>query len=91
MIRTFRSKALRRFAEDGDPSKLPVRDGDRVRRMLARLDASAVPEDMNIPGFHFHGLQGRPKRYSVRVTGNYRLTWECEDGDAVQVDLEDYH
>ncbi len=91
MIWSFRSKALRRFAEEGDASKLPVRDQDRLRRQLARLDASAAPEDMNIPGFHFHALHGRPKRYSVRVTGNYRLTWQWEDGNAVLVDLEDYH
>ena len=91
MIWSFRSKALRHFAEEGDASKLPVRDQDRLRRQLARLDASAAPEDMNIPGFHCHALHGRPKRYSVRVTGNYRLTWQWEDGNAVLVDLEDYH
>lgn len=37
-------------------------------------------------------LKGRDKgRYSVRVTGNWRLTFAWEDGDAVAVDLEDYH
>jgi proteic killer suppression protein len=55
------------------------------------LDAAAAPEDMNLPGFHFHRLRGRFTRYSVRVTANWRLTFAWEESDATQVDLEDYH
>ncbi|GAA4817911.1 type II toxin-antitoxin system RelE/ParE family toxin [Sphingosinicella ginsenosidimutans] len=91
MIRSFRSKPLRRFAEEGDGSKLPVRNHDRVRRILVALDAATVPEDMNLPGYRFHGLKGSPKRYAVDASGNYRVTWEWEAPDAIEVDLEDYH
>jgi proteic killer suppression protein len=91
MIRSFRSRALRRFAEAGDASKLPVRNHDRVRRLLARLDASVGPEDMNLPGLRFHGLKGKPKRWAVDASGNYRLTFGWEGEDAIDVDLEDYH
>jgi len=91
MIRSFRSKALRLFAERGDASKLSVPNTDRIRRILARLDASTKPEDMNLPGFRFHGLQGNPKRYAINASGNWRVTFGWEDGDAIDVDLEDYH
>jgi toxin HigB-1 len=91
MIRSIRSKALRRFAESGDVSKLPVANVDRVRRVLVALDAATKPEDMNLPGFRFHGLQGKPKRYAVDASGNYRVTFGWEDGDAIDVDIEDYH
>jgi proteic killer suppression protein len=91
MIRSFRGKPLRLFAEKGDASKLPVQNVDRIARILARLDASVVPEDMNVPGFRFHGLQGKPKRYAVDASGNYRLTFGWEGEDAIDVDLEDYH
>lgn len=91
MIRSFRSKALRLFAERGDASKLSVPNTDRVRRILARLDAAVKPEDMNLPGFRFHGLQGNPRRYAVNASGNWRITFGWEDGDAIDVDLEDYH
>ncbi len=50
------------------------------------------PGDMNIAGLRFHGLQGNPKRWSVRVTGN--LSDHVRDGadeNAVDIDLEDYH
>ena len=91
MIRSFRSKALRKFAEKGDASKLPVQKIDRVRRILMALDVAARPEDMNIPGLRFHGLQGEPKRYAVDASGNYRITFGFDGEDVIAVDIEDYH
>lgn len=91
VIKTFRSKALRKFAEKGDASKLPVQKIDRVRRILMALDVAARPEDMNIPGLRFHGLQGDPKRYAVDASGSYRFTFGFEGEDAIAVDIEDYH
>ena len=90
MIRSFRSKALKRFAEKGDGSGLPVKQADRVRRLLAFLDAAKHARDLDKPGLFFHSLRSE-RRYSVRVTGNYRLTWRFEEPDAFDVDLEDYH
>src|SRR3546814_5657083 len=74
MIKTFRSKALRKFAEKGDASKLPVQNIDRVRRILMALDVAARPEDTNITGFRFLGLQGDPKRYAFDARGKYCIT-----------------
>ena len=50
-----------------------------------------MPEDMNVPGFDFHALRGRPKRYSVHVNGPWCITFAFEDGHAWRVDLEQYH
>jgi toxin HigB-1 len=91
MIRSFRSKPLRKFAQDGETKRLPVDNHDRLRRLLAALDAATRQEDMNLPGFGFHGLRGKPKRYAVDANGNYRVTWGWDEPDAVDVDLEDYH
>jgi proteic killer suppression protein len=46
---------------------------------------------MNIAGFRFHRLHGRSKRWSVRLTGNYRITFGWLGENAVEVDFEDYH
>ena len=43
--------------------------------IIQLLEVAVQPEDMNIAGFRFHGLQGNPQRWSVRVTGNYRITF----------------
>ena len=92
VIRSFRSKGLERFAAKGDPSRLSVPNVGRVRRILSALDAAALPQQMNLPGWRFHALQGQAKgRYAVDASGNWRITFGWEDQDAVEVDLEDYH
>ena len=58
---------------------------------LKVLDEAALPSDLNVPGFNFHRLHGRPVRYSVHVSGPWCLTFEWEDADAVRVNLEHYH
>jgi proteic killer suppression protein len=92
MVRSFRSKALRRFAEDGDASKLSVQNPARIRRILLALDTARSPEAMNIPGLRFHPLKGGEKgRYAVDASGNWRITFGWDGEDAINVDLEDYH
>jgi proteic killer suppression protein len=92
VIRSFRNKGLRRFAERGDPSRLSVPNSDRVRRILLALDAAKAPEHMNIPGFRYHPLRSQEKgRYAVDASGNWRITFGWDGEDAIDVDLEDYH
>jgi proteic killer suppression protein len=92
VIKSFRNRSLRRFAEHGDPSKLSVRNHDRVRRILQRLDVARGPKEMDIPGYFLHALTGdQDGRYSVRVSGNWRLTFSFDGQDADAVDLEDDH
>ncbi|MBF0563167.1 MAG: type II toxin-antitoxin system RelE/ParE family toxin [Alphaproteobacteria bacterium] len=90
MIRTFRSKALRTYFETGSAKGLSVPNTERVGRMLAVLDDATRPEDADLPGYRFHGLQGE-RRWSIRVSGNWRLTFGWDGADIVDVDLEDYH
>lgn len=92
MIASFRNKALRRYFETGETRGLSVQDHARVGRILRALDDATEPEDMDIPGLRFHALVGKDRgRFSVRVTGNWRLTFGWDGDDAVDVDLEDYH
>jgi len=55
------------------------------------LDEAERLEDLNIPGFDFHSLRGKPKRYSIHVNGPWCITFEWLDGDASRVDLVQYH
>lgn len=89
MIRSIRDKGLRRFFEEGDRSKISVANVRRLETMLQTLADAERPEDMNIPGWRFHGLKGEMRgRYAV--SGNWRLTFAW-DRHAIEVDLEDYH
>jgi proteic killer suppression protein len=60
--------------------------------LLAALDTAQFIEDMNVPGFRLHSLKGTNRsRWSVWVNGNWRLTFEFEDGHAYLLNYEDYH
>ena len=92
MIRNFRHKGLMRFFMASEKKGINPKHGARIERLLDRLDAAGRPEDMNLPGFGFHGLTGfNPKRYAVSVSANWRITFAFEGEDAIDIDLEDYH
>lgn len=91
MIKSFQSKALRSYWEEQNSRYLSVTNHARVRRILLALDAAGRPEDMNLPGYRFHTLNSNPQRWSVWVTGNYRITFAWQGADAMDVDLLDYH
>ena len=91
MIRSFRSRALIAFWRDGDASKFRADMTERVRLRLSRLDQATRPDEMNVPGFNFHRLRGKPVRYTVHVNGPWCITFEWEGEDAVRVNLEQYH
>ena len=91
MIKSFRHKGLSDLFISGKGAKVNAKMRARCRMLLDALDAAEKPDDMNQPGFYFHGLNTSPKRYSVRVTANYRITFEWSGQDAIRVDLEDYH
>jgi proteic killer suppression protein len=92
VIKTFRHKGLRRFFENGARSGIQAAHAPRLARQLARLDQARRAEDMNVPGWGWHPLKGDlAGHWSVWVSGNWRLTFTFEDGDAVLVDYRDYH
>ncbi|MGH8320472.1 MAG: type II toxin-antitoxin system RelE/ParE family toxin [Gammaproteobacteria bacterium] len=92
MIRSFRHRGLERFFTRSDYRGIPAQFAQRLERMLDRLDAAVRPEDMHLPGYRFHRLQGKRRgAYAVDVSGNWRLTFRFDGKDAVHVDLEDYH
>lgn len=91
MIRSFLHKGLAELFENGRSPRIGQNLQTRALRRLDALEQADVLTDLNVPGFDFHGLQGRPKRYSIHVNGSWCITFEWEDGDALRVDLEQYH
>ena len=92
MIASFRSKALKRYWVKSDASGLRPDWVRKIDRQLMLLDAASRPEDMDVVTYGFHALTGdMAGRFAVTVSRNWRLTFAFIDGDAVDVDLEDYH
>ena len=73
-------------------ARLPAALVPRLRRGLFRLQEATRPGDADAPGFRLHPLKGaRAGEWSVNVSGNWRVVFRFEDGEAVDVDLVDYH
>jgi len=92
MIRSFKHKGLKKFFHTGNRRGINAKHAPRLARILDRLDASAGPQDMNLPGYGLHELSGKEKgTWSVWVSGNWRVTFQFDGPDAIIVDYRDYH
>jgi proteic killer suppression protein len=92
MIRSFRHKELGRFFATGSTRGIDARLAPKLNRILTALNAATEPTQLDAPSWRLHPLHGdREGQWSVWVTGNWRLVFVFEDGDAVDVDLVDYH
>ena len=92
MIENFRHKGFQRLYEDDDRRKLTADMVDRIRRILAALDAAMTIEALNQPTFRLHPLKGDLKGFwAVTVRANWRIVFRFEDGKIRDVDLVDYH
>ena len=92
MIRSFRHKGLKRLHEDDDSSGVIREHVEKLRDVLARLDAAGAIADMDMPGFRLHPLKGEYKGYwAVIVRANWRVIFRFDDRDVLDVDYVDYH
>lgn len=92
MIQSIRHRGLRDFWQSGSLGGIQAVHARRLQRMLDALDVAKSAEDMNIPGYKFHPLKGnRAGTFAISVSGNWRLTFKWAQGDATDVDYEDYH
>jgi proteic killer suppression protein len=92
MIRSIRHKGLRRLHQEDDSRGVLGEHVEKLRDILARLDAAAIVSDMDLPGFRLHALKGDRKGFwAVTVRANWRVIFRFEEGDAVDLDYVDYH
>ena len=92
MMTSFRHKGLRKFYDSGSLAGILPAHANRLRMQFAALDSAQSIDDMDIPGLRLYPLKGcNPVRWSIWVNGNWRLTFEFENGNAHVLDYEDYH
>ena len=88
----FTHRSLRRFYDNDDPRGLNPSHIERIRQILTLLTHADKPGDIDLPGFRLHPLKGDLRGlWSVRVSGNWRIVFRFDSGEAVDVDLVDYH
>jgi proteic killer suppression protein len=92
VIRNFRHKGLRLLFETGTVRGIEPARVRRLTDILDLLNAATRPGDVDFPGSFLHSLKGKLGGYwAVRVSGNWRVVFRMEKGDALDVDYVDYH
>jgi proteic killer suppression protein len=92
MITSFRHVGLQDFFETGSKKGISPEHAPRLNRILGVLDAAISLEQINIPGFRLHKLSGNLNGFwAVVVSGNWRVVFRFENGEAALVDYLDYH
>jgi proteic killer suppression protein len=92
MIKSFVHKGIEDYFYDGTKKGIKPQHAQKLADILDRLDAAIDIKDMNYPGSGLHQLKGRKKGiWTVKVTGNWRVTFSFKEGNAESVDYLDYH
>lgn len=92
MIVSFKHKGLQKFYEKGVASGIQSKHAKKLRVQLAALETAQVIDDLDLPGYRLHPLKGSRKGvWSITVNGNWRLTFEFDNGNVHILNYEDYH
>ena len=95
VIGSVRHRGLRVLLENDSPRLLKQDLADRVRNILTALVLADDIDEMVAsapPGWRVHRLTGdRRNVWSISVSGNWRITFEEQNGAIGRLDLEDYH
>jgi proteic killer suppression protein len=92
MIKSFRHSGIEKFFKTGSKAGIQPAHANRLSIQLYALDGAKSASDLNTPGWRLHQLKGNLEgHWSIRVNGNWRLTFRFEGEDAILVDYQDYH
>ena len=92
MIKQFSHKGLADFFETGSKAGIQPDHAKKLSQRLNALENARTPEDMKFPGWDLHSLKGDlDGHWSVKVNGNWRITFTFDGSDAILVNYQDYH
>lgn len=93
MIKSIKHRALARYFQTGATRGLKQDQIKRIRNILTIIHAAKSVETMDTsPGMRLHPLHSDMDGFWSRsVSGNWRIIFRFEDGDAFDLDLIDYH
>jgi len=92
MIKSFKHKGLEQLFIKGNVSGVQTDYAPRISLILDAIDAAKLVNELDLPGLRLHRLKGDKRNlWSVRISANWRITFEFENGDAYILNFEDYH
>ena len=93
MIRNFADKEAEKIWS-GTPSRhLPADIQSVARRKLRMLNNAFTLDDLRVPPANrLEALKGsRKDQYSIRINDQWRICFRWNHGDALDVEIVDYH
>lgn len=92
MIKSWKHKGLFKFYTTGSTAGIQANHKFRLKIILSIMTAATDIKDLNLPGFNLHKLKGsKNDYYSIKVNGNWRITFKFINSDIYIVNYEDYH
>jgi proteic killer suppression protein len=93
MIRTFADRETERFYATGHSRRIPPDIHRRAAVRLTQLNAAARIQDLRLPPSNrLEALShDRSGQWSMRINDQWRVCFRFEDGDALDVEIVDYH
>lgn len=92
MIRSFRHAGLEKYFLTGSKAGIQPAHAKKLSVQLGTLNTAKDATRMDVPGWNLHPLKGDlVKHWSVKVNGNWRMTFAFDAEDAILVDYQDYH
>jgi toxin HigB-1 len=93
VIKTFRHAGLEKFFKTGSKAGIQPKHAEKLSIQLFALNRVKSAQDLQAPaGWSLHALSGDLRgHWSIKVNGNWRLTFAFEGDDVILVDYQDYH
>ena len=92
MIKSFRHKGLEDFFDEGSKRGIQPKHAQRLSDILDQLETAKIVQDLDLPNYDLHPLKGDLEGFwSVKISGNWRIVFRFEEGDAYEIDYLDYH
>jgi proteic killer suppression protein len=90
VIRSFRSKALKRFFEKGETKGLQPQFIGKIGAALDALHVAARVSELDLPGFGLHALKGdRAGYHAIVITRNWRITFRFTEAAPDQINASE--
>jgi proteic killer suppression protein len=93
VIRNFKDKETQKIFERQRSRKLPSEIQEVALRKLRMLNRAETLQDLRVPPANrLERLAGNRKdQYSIRINDQWRICFEWQDGDSLNVEIVDYH
>jgi len=91
MIVSFKSRDVRELWENGRSRRIDTKLARRAMERLTVLNAANDLRDLHLHGYELHKWAGHTDRWSISVSGHWRITFTWIKGEAHDVDLEQPH